>query len=198
MIPPFWLAISVTVLTYTIGPILSGQHSTSIRPAIDQKAQELKDHAMNRASSMTDQTAAKAHELGSQATDTISTASKSAAAKAQHIKDRAGNMASSATNQTANKSEALGSRVTDTASSVRNDVVGKVQDVKDRTANANAQETQEQASAKSDSSMVGTTTLGNEGSTRYAVYQNNAPPTAPVFDYTASRDSRALASLPRV
>jgi len=161
-IPPFWLAIMATVLTYSLGPILTGSRSTNsnatnLKPAIDQKARDLRDRAANTAVSATNRTANIAQELSSRAMDTASSASNVTAAKAQDIKDYT-------TESTAYATE----RAT-----------GVAQELKNRTTKA------------ADSATNGTETVGNGTSTQHAVNNESAPPNAPGFDDSnMSKDRR--------
>lgn len=111
-IPPFWLAIIATVLTYILAPIFTGPNAAKVKPVIDQKAQELKNSVTNIASS----TANTAQDLGSRAVDTASSATSRAAETAQDLKDRTANTASYAADRASEMGQDVKNRTANTAS----------------------------------------------------------------------------------
>jgi hypothetical protein len=118
-IPPFWLAIIATLLTYTLGPILTRQFSDpnvpSMKPVIDQKVQNIKHGAEDAASSAIDHAANTTQNLSSQALDTASSTTDHTRAAAQDLKNRTSDTATYTADRAAEMGQTLKNRSMDTA-----------------------------------------------------------------------------------
>jgi hypothetical protein len=148
--PPFWLAIVTTLFTYTLSAILTRQFSknsnaTSMKPVSDQKAQDLKNRAVDTASSASNCAANTAQDLSAKAMDTASSTTDRTATTAQDIKDR--NM--------------------DTAASTTDHATGMVQDLKNRT--------MERAHSANDGTGAKEHATGAQAAGEYGTAAPNAP-----------------------
>jgi hypothetical protein len=188
-IPPFWLAILATVLAYTLGPIFTGRHSDTLKPAIDQKARDLGNTAADMAATATNQTRDKAQELSSRASETASSASQYTVDRTKELGSQAMNTASTATQNTASKAQELSSQTTDMASTASNNAAATAQKIKDNSLDSMQYVTGQSTKLGQGSghpSPIGTqSTINNAATdgidTHYAYDYKHAPPSAPGF-----------------
>jgi hypothetical protein len=108
-IPPFWLAIIATLLTYTLGPIVTRQLSDLNRADIEHVITQNAKRAVDTASSVMNRTASTAEELKNYTKETASYTADRAAEMGQEIKNRALDTAS-ATDRVGAKGQGTGAQ----------------------------------------------------------------------------------------